>query len=57
MGRAIVAHNEGQGDPGNRPWIRADTWLGHHVDRRAEDCQAGLLMDADEALTEGMNRA
>ncbi len=57
--RWVIAHAIGHRlmHPGNHMLMRANTWLGHQVEREAEDFAAGLLMDADEALAEGMTRA
>ena len=55
--RWVIAHAIGHRllHPGNHLWIRDHTSLGSKFEREAEDFARALLMDADEAMDEGLS--
>ena len=55
--RWVVAHAVGHKvlHPGNHLWMRMHTGLGGKVEREAEDFAHALLMDAREAVEEGLS--
>ena len=57
--RWAVAHALGHRvlHPGNHAWLRARTLLATPFEREAEDFAYGLLVDAEEALAEGLATA
>ena len=57
MRRWVIAHAIGHKllHTGNHLWIRDHTSLGGIYEREAEDFARTLLMDVDEAMTEGLS--
>lgn len=55
--RWVIAHAIGHRllHSGNHLWIRDHTSLGSLFEREAEDFARALLMDVDEAMTEGLS--
>lgn len=57
--RWVIAHAVGHKvlHPGNHLWMRLNTGLGSRLEREAEDFAHALLLDAREALDEGLAKA
>ena len=57
--RWVVAHAIGHRclHPGNHLWIRLNTDLGHRFEWEAEDFARALLIDVDEARSEGFTES